>query len=209
MPDEQWKIEGVYPENSGVSALSGYAPAVMCNDFVFAAGQMADEAAVLDPAKTQAPHRTWGSPLPIRTQADSAISRLEATLKAANSSLANVVKAQVHIAGTDNFPDFLEVWAARFGASPCALTVVPSKGFATVEGLIEINLVALKNGAGRKKEIVAVDLPEMASYGPCVAPASSSSPRASCRSDATARWQGASRAPPSTVSVSPARPRRR
>ena len=168
MPDEQWKIEGVYPENAGISALSGYAPAVACNDFVFAAGQMADNAALLDPAKTQTPHRTWGSPLPIRAQAESAITRLEATLKAANSSLANIVKAQIHIAGADNFADFLDVWSQRFRDSPCALTVVPAKGFATVEGIIEINLVALKNGAARKKEIVKVDLPEMASYGPCV-----------------------------------------
>ena len=168
MPDEQWKIDGVYPENSGVSATSGYAPAVVCGDFVFAAGQMAADSAVLDPLATTPPRRTWGSALPIRAQADSAISRLEATLKAANSSLANVVKAQVHIAGADNFPDFLDVWAARFKDSPCALTVVPSKGFATIEGIIEINLVALKTGATRKKEVIQVDLPRMASYGPVI-----------------------------------------
>jgi enamine deaminase RidA (YjgF/YER057c/UK114 family) len=168
MPDDQWKLEGIYPENNGVSATSGYAPAVACNDFVFAAGQMAADSAVLDPLATTPPYRTWGSALPIRAQAASAISRLEGTLKAANSSLANVVKAQIHVAGADNFPDLLDVWAERFKDSPCALTVVPSKGFATIEGIVEINLIALKNGATRKKEIIKVDLPQMASYGPVI-----------------------------------------
>jgi enamine deaminase RidA (YjgF/YER057c/UK114 family) len=166
--DERYKIEGVYPENNGVSATSGYAPAVVCDEFVFAAGQMSSDKAILDAGPGQAPHRRWSSDLPIRGQATSAIDRLEATLKSAGTSLANVVKAQIHIAGADNVPDFLDVWSARFHDSPCALTVVPAKGFATVEGIIEINLVALKEGSSRKKEIVRVDIPAAATYGPCI-----------------------------------------
>lgn len=168
MLDEQWEIQGVYPENSGVSALSGYAPAVVCNDFVFAAGQMANSTAIVNSLADSVPHRLWGSPLPIRTQAELALDQLATTLKAGGSSLANCVKAQVHIAGINNFPDFLDVWSARFRDTPCALTVVPAKGFATVEGIIEINLVALKNGARRKKEVLTVDMPAMASFGPCI-----------------------------------------
>jgi enamine deaminase RidA (YjgF/YER057c/UK114 family) len=168
MPDSAWEIHGVYPDNSGVSALSGYAPAVVCNDFVFAAGQMAERNVVFDPAARNAAQQNWGTAMPIRAQAQSALKRLDATLQAGGSSLANCVKAQIHIAGTHNFPDFLEVWRAQFRDSPCALTVVPAKGFATVEGIIEINLVALKNDSTRKKQVVNVDLPEMAAYGPCI-----------------------------------------
>ena len=36
------------------------------------------------------------------------------------------------------------------------------------EGMIEINLIALKNGAGRRKEVVATGIPAAATYGPCV-----------------------------------------
>jgi enamine deaminase RidA (YjgF/YER057c/UK114 family) len=46
--------------------------------------------------------------------------------------------------------------------------LVPTKSFATVGGIIEINLLALTNTAARKKEVVAADIPEMAAYGPCV-----------------------------------------
>ena len=167
LPDEQWAVQGVYPENSGVSPLSGYAPAVLCNDFVFAAGQMADAKSILDPAAAGRPQQRWGSPLPIRGRSNP-LEPARSDARGRRLQPRQCLKAQVHIAGTDNFPDFLEVWSERFGDSPCALTVVPSKGFATVEGIIEINLVALKNGARRKKEVVPVALPEMAAYGPCV-----------------------------------------
>jgi enamine deaminase RidA (YjgF/YER057c/UK114 family) len=45
---------------------------------------------------------------------------------------------------------------------------VPTKSFATLGGIIEINLIALANGASRRKEVIAADLPEMAAYGPCI-----------------------------------------
>ncbi len=48
------------------------------------------------------------------------------------------------------------------------MTVVPTKGFAMVGGIIEINLMALTNDAKRKKEVVAADIPAMATYGPCI-----------------------------------------
>jgi enamine deaminase RidA (YjgF/YER057c/UK114 family) len=46
--------------------------------------------------------------------------------------------------------------------------VVPTKSFATVGGIIEINLIALTTGANRKKRVVEANLPAMASYGPCI-----------------------------------------
>ncbi len=55
-----------------------------------------------------------------------------------------------------------------FADIPCALTVVPTKAFGSVEAIIEINLVALKNDARRKKEVVGAGLPAMSAYGPCI-----------------------------------------
>jgi len=48
------------------------------------------------------------------------------------------------------------------------ITVVPAKDYATTEGMVEINLIALKTGATRRKQVVAVDLPALATLGPCV-----------------------------------------
>jgi enamine deaminase RidA (YjgF/YER057c/UK114 family) len=168
VPDPQWEVRGVYPESARVSPLSGYAPAVAVNDFVFAAGAGPDEKDMLDPNPVSGPHRRWGSELPIRRQAESALKRIEGTLKAAGTSLANCLKAQVHIAGEENFPDFLDVWNEHVGASPAAITVTPATGFASVEMILEINYILLKDGARRKKEIVRADIPELASYSPAV-----------------------------------------
>jgi enamine deaminase RidA (YjgF/YER057c/UK114 family) len=141
---------------------------VVVNDFVFAAGAGADEKDMLDTNPPLGPHRRWGSELPIRRQTESALKRIEGTLKAAGTSLANCLKAQVHIAGEENFPDFLEVWNGHVGASPAALTVTPAKGFASLEMILEINCILLKDGAQRKKEIVHADIPMMASYSPAL-----------------------------------------
>ena len=46
--------------------------------------------------------------------------------------------------------------------------MVPTKSFATVGGIIEINLIALTNGAQRRKQVVEADIPGMATFGPCI-----------------------------------------
>src|SRR6202047_739875 len=43
-----------------------------------------------------------------------------------------------------------------------------AKSFATVGGIVEINLLALTHGATRKKQVVDTDIPGMAAYGPCI-----------------------------------------
>jgi enamine deaminase RidA (YjgF/YER057c/UK114 family) len=60
------------------------------------------------------------------------------------------------------------VWNQYYATIPCALTLVPTKSFATLGGIIEINLLALTNAASRRKQVVAADIPGMAAYGPCV-----------------------------------------
>jgi enamine deaminase RidA (YjgF/YER057c/UK114 family) len=141
---------------------------VVANDFVFLAGTGPDSKDTLDPNPPQGPTRRWGSQLPIRRQAESALKRIEGTLKASGTSLANCLKAQVHIAGEENFADFLDVWNEHVGSTPPAITVTPAKGFASVEMILEISYILLKDGAQRKKEIVRADIPEMAAYSPAV-----------------------------------------
>jgi enamine deaminase RidA (YjgF/YER057c/UK114 family) len=60
------------------------------------------------------------------------------------------------------------VWKQYYATIPCALTLVPTKSFATLGGIIEINLLALTNAASRRKQVVAANIPNMTAYGPCV-----------------------------------------
>jgi Endoribonuclease L-PSP len=94
--------------------------------------------------------------------------KLKRALEAAGSSLDRSVKAQVYLQRVEDFPDFLDVWNAHYQNMPCAVTVVPTKSFGMVGGIIEINLLALTGGAKREKQVVAADIPGMAAYGPCI-----------------------------------------
>jgi enamine deaminase RidA (YjgF/YER057c/UK114 family) len=60
------------------------------------------------------------------------------------------------------------VWSQYFRDIPCALTLVPAKDYSSTESMLEINLIALKTGATRRKEVVKVDIPALATYGPCL-----------------------------------------
>ncbi len=169
MPDAAYAIEPFRPTNSYVPPLSGYAPLVTCNDFVFTAGSGPEDAnGTVDPTTLPRPGQRWIQPLPIRAQTAAAMKHLETVLVAGGSSLANVLKAQVYVDSTADIPDFFDVWSGIFKDHPCAVTVIPTKGFAMTEMYLEINLIALKNDARRKKEIVTVDIPKLAAQGPCV-----------------------------------------
>jgi enamine deaminase RidA (YjgF/YER057c/UK114 family) len=78
------------------------------------------------------------------------------------------LKAQIYLANIEDAPDCLDAWNQYYAGIPCAVTVVPTKSFATVGGIVEINLIALTNGAARKKQVVETDIPGMAAYGPCI-----------------------------------------
>jgi enamine deaminase RidA (YjgF/YER057c/UK114 family) len=151
-------------------SASGYNPAVAASDFVFVAGNMAFRPdGTLDPKVYVGPTRNWGGETAFRRQVHYVITeRLEPSLKAAGASLEGTLKAQAYIRGVENFPDFMDVWSHHFRDIPCAVTPVPAKDYAQTEGMIEINLIALKNGATRRKQVVATGIPAAATYGPCV-----------------------------------------
>jgi enamine deaminase RidA (YjgF/YER057c/UK114 family) len=169
VPGPNWTIEKITLPGQATSA-SGYSPAVVVNDFVFVAGNQAvKEDGALAPGVTVPSVRNWGGQNAFRRQVHYVIKeRLEPSLKAARSGLERSLKAQVYIRGINNFPDFLEVWSQYFRDIPCALTLVPAKDYSSTESMLEINLIALKNGSTRTKQVVAVDIPPLASYGPCL-----------------------------------------
>ena len=169
VPDPDHEVDKFTLPGQAISA-SGYNPAVAASDFVFVAGNMAFRPdGTLDPKAYVSPGRNWGGETAFRRQVHYVITdRLEPSLQAAGSALEHSLKAQAYIRGVENFPDFLEVWSQHFHDIPCAITPVPAKDYGNTESMIEINLVALKSGASRRKLVVATGIPEGATYGPCV-----------------------------------------
>jgi enamine deaminase RidA (YjgF/YER057c/UK114 family) len=167
VPGPDLAIEPFTLPGEAISA-SGYYPAVAAGDFVFVAGAMAFDGN-LDPRTYINPMRNWGGETAFRRQVRHTIAnRLAPTLKAAGSGLEHSVKAQAYIRGVENFPDFMDVWSQHFRDIPCAITPVPAKAYGNTESLFEINLIALKNGAKRRKEVIATGIPALATWGPCV-----------------------------------------
>jgi enamine deaminase RidA (YjgF/YER057c/UK114 family) len=170
VPGKDYEIGKLYPKEVPVPVGSFFVPAITCNDFVFVAGQMASDENALDSSvKLPKEVRNWGGPNAIRRQTEFVIrKRLEPALKAAGSGWKDILKAQIYVPTAADIPDALDVWHQHVGAHPCALTAVPTHGFGFVDGIVEINLLALREGAKRKKEVLKVDLPAMSTYGAVV-----------------------------------------
>lgn len=168
-PGAGHEIRKIHPTGVASAPTSGFVPAVVCDDFVFVAGQMAHNPGQgLDPRAHVPEHSAWAG-TEIRLQTEYLIrEKLTPALEAAGSSLDRSLKAQVYLANLSDFPDFLDVWGQAFANIPCAVTVVPTKSFATLGGISEINLLALTNDARREKQVVEADIPGMAAFGPCI-----------------------------------------
>ena len=169
VPEAGYEIRKIHPPGVASAPTSGFVPAVVCNEFVFVAGQMAHNPGTgLDPRAAVPEHAAWAG-IPIRKQTEFLIlEKLKPALEAAGSSLEQSVKAQIYLADIADMPDCLDVWNRHYAGIPCAVTVVPTRSFATVGGIIEINLIALTNGATRRKEVIEADIPGMAASGPCL-----------------------------------------
>src|SRR5262249_25479485 len=135
------EIRKIHPSGVGSAPSSGFVPTVVCDEFVFVAGQMAHNAGQgLDPRAHVPEHSAWAG-TEIRKQTEFLIEhKLKPALEAAGSSLEGSLKAQIYLSHVEDFPDCLDVWNHYFERIPCAVTVVPTKSFATVGGIIEINL---------------------------------------------------------------------
>ena len=87
----------------------------------------------LDPKAYRPPNAVWNG-TDIRLQTEFLIAgRLKPGLEAGGSSLKNAIKAQVYLTDINDLPEFMDVWNGHFTDSPCALTVVATKGLALLE----------------------------------------------------------------------------
>jgi enamine deaminase RidA (YjgF/YER057c/UK114 family) len=104
-------IRKIHPPGVASAPTSGFVPAVVCDDFVFVAGQMAHNPGQgLDPRAHVPEHSAWAG-IEIRKQTEFLIEhKLKPALAAAGSSLERSVKAQVYLSPIEDLPDFIDVW---------------------------------------------------------------------------------------------------
>jgi enamine deaminase RidA (YjgF/YER057c/UK114 family) len=124
----EYEIRKIYPSGVGSAPSSGFVPAVVCDDFVFVAGQMAHNPGQgLDARAHVRDHSAWAGS-EIRKQTEFLIlEKLRPALEAAGSSLEQSLKAQIYLARVDDFPDFVDVWNQYYANIPCAVTLVPDQ----------------------------------------------------------------------------------
>src|SRR5947208_3055431 len=99
VPEAGYEINKIYPPGVASSPTSGFVPAVICNEFVFVAGQMAHNPGTgLDLRASVPEHSAWAG-TPIRKQTEYLIfEKLKPALEAAGSSLEPSLQAQIYLA---------------------------------------------------------------------------------------------------------------
>ncbi len=121
--------------------LAHYTPAVRVGDLVFTAGHLASDFKTGIPAEARRdpafPY--YGSD--VKKQARYILENYARTFKAAGTSLANVVKAQVFMTNLDDFNGFDEVWKEFFPVPP-PRTTVGTTGLLVPGALLEVDLIA-------------------------------------------------------------------
>jgi 2-iminobutanoate/2-iminopropanoate deaminase len=123
---------------TGGNATLPFSPAVKAGGLVFVAGTLGTNASGAI-AKGD-----------IKAQTKQTFDNIAATLKAAGSSLANAASVVVYLRNAADFAAMNEVYAANWPKDPPArTTVVVPQPLANADGLIEISMVAVPNGAER------------------------------------------------------------
>ena len=135
------------------ASIFGVAPALRIGDFIFVAAQVAtDFKTGIAPEALRNPAFWEGSE--IEMEARYIIRNFETVLKAAGSSLANVVKAFVYLTDITDIPRLDAVWREAFPRDPPARTIIPCAGLGVAGTRVEINLVALADDGKTRKEPV-------------------------------------------------------
>ena len=152
----------IRPKDHDVHYTSGYSLALGYGDFVFVAGRMADSFTFGEglAAEARVPDKHLWKGLPIKLEAEFIVkNKIEPALKAAGSSLDDVVKCQVYLRDPDDFAPFNEVWSRFFPKGMPATTLIPAAtpGFFLEDARIEINTIALKSGGTTRKQAISAE----------------------------------------------------
>ena len=117
--------------NDGPKAIGPYSQAIKANGFVFLSGQIA-----LDPVTQQI---IFGD---VAAQTERVLQNLSGILKAAGSSLAQVVKTTVFLKNMSDFAAINEVYGRHFTEAPPARSTVEVARLPK-DVLVEIDVIAL------------------------------------------------------------------
>jgi enamine deaminase RidA (YjgF/YER057c/UK114 family) len=174
VPEGDFQPHHIRPKGHDVHASSGYSLALEVGDYVFVAGRMADSfifgEGIAKDARVPQGHLWKG--LPIKLETEFIVrQKIEPALKAAGSSLEDIVKCQVYMRDVEDFGAFNDVWSQFFTRAKPATTLVPTAtpGFFLSEARIEINTIALRSGGKTRKEIVEAPVfPTFAGYSRAV-----------------------------------------
>lgn len=83
-----------------------------------------------------------------KAQAEQAMNNVEVLLGEAGAGLSDVAKATVYVTERDYLADVNAAVLARFGENPPAFTTLVVKGLASPELMMEVDIVAIKQGRG-------------------------------------------------------------
>jgi enamine deaminase RidA (YjgF/YER057c/UK114 family) len=163
IPQAGFEVTHLKHEQLAGRPTSGYSPALTAGDFVFIPG-------VTSLAVSDEPRRNgvataalmtegaqWADQ-PIKLETEFLITRrMVQSLALAGATLDDVVHAQVYLTDPDDYSAFNETWTRHFSKSPPTLDIIPCipHGLAPYDGKIEINVIAMKGGAARKKPVDA------------------------------------------------------
>ena len=152
-------------KSSAPSPMASYTEAYKVGHLVFAAGQLASDFKTGIPPEATVDRNFpfYGSEIKLQTR--SILENLTKTFEAADSSLENVVKAQVFMRDMRDFSGFDEVWKDFFGDSLPARTTVGTTellGSGPAQ-LVEIDLIGHTNNV--EHEVILSDAPRpLANY---------------------------------------------
>jgi 2-iminobutanoate/2-iminopropanoate deaminase len=113
-------------------AIGPYSQAIVTDDVVYTAGQVA-----LDPASGELVGKT------VAEQTEQALKNITAVLAASGSSLGQVVKTTVYLADMADFAAMNEVYAKRFGGHRPARSTVQAAGLPK-GARVEIDAIAIR-----------------------------------------------------------------
>lgn len=122
---------------------ANYSQAVVANDTVFLAGQLASDfrTGVPPEARVDPNFRFYGSDIELQTEY--VIKNLKAVLEASGSSLEQVVKAQTFLTDLDYFHGYDKVWKRHFETPPPRTTIeLDGDGLLVPGTLVEVDLIA-------------------------------------------------------------------
>lgn len=159
VPQGEFRAQHIRPPGQAVHATSGYSLALAAGDYVFVAGRMADSLTFGEgiAAAARMPDGHLWKGLPIKLETEFILrEKIEPALKAAGSSLKNIVKCQVYMRDPQDFAPFNEVWAKCFPRAKPATTLIPTAtpGFFLENARIEINTIALTDAGKTRKQII-------------------------------------------------------